>query len=181
MWNPVGCAGGGGAGRGAVVVNFDETAVARVVQHRRGNMLLHAGSGHAGGGVFERIAQHESHSHHTLMAAVCSHRDLQARVQWILPKDAALSRAERARLPALRPPLVWLQGARGWVTSDSLCAILTSLRRFVRVERPDCDLVFLWDCASQHWAAAVLAHARRWRVPLTVNSRTRGVLPPCAA
>ena len=96
-----------------------ETAVARVVQHWLGTF----GSGQGQSTivvVFERIARRESHSHLTL-AAVCSDAGLQARVpQWMLPRHAALSRAARMRLAELRPPLFWLRGMHGWVTSNSL-------------------------------------------------------------
>ena len=143
-----------------IVVNLDETAVAQLVPHRRGSVM--ATTSGAPVATVERIKRNESHGHLTLMAAITSDADLQPHLpQWVLPKDAALTRAERARMRALAEPLVFVPGTTGWVSAESLCPILTSLRRVVRQHRPGRRLLVVWDAASQHLNLVVLRHARR--------------------
>lgn len=68
------------AGRAAVFVNLEVTAVARAEPHRRGNVLLGPGPVDDARGVFERVARSDSHGHLTLMAALSSDAGLQARL-----------------------------------------------------------------------------------------------------
>jgi len=151
------------------VVTLNETSVSRVVAHRTGHVVLRRCPETNGAGQYECISRKESLGHITVMGAVCTDAAPQpSRTQWSLPKDAQLTRAERAVLAAMVPPLRWLRGTSGWVNDASLCAILTDLRRTVRTARPDADLVIVWDAACQHLAAAVLAHARRLRVRLLI-------------
>ena len=137
------------AGEDLLFVNLDETAVAQLVPHRRG-CVMPAASG-VRPALVERIKRSESHGHLTLMAAITSDGDLQAYLpQWVLPKDGGLSRAERARMGRLAPPIVFVPGTSGWVSVESLCPLLTQLRRVVRAHRPGHRLVVAWDAASQH-------------------------------
>ena len=148
------------AGETLLFVNLDETAVAQLVPHRRG-CVMPAGTG-ARASPVERIKRSESHGHLTLMAAIAGDADLQACLpQWVLPKDAGLTRAERARMRRLADPLVFVPGTSGWVSVESLCPLLTHLRRVVRARRPGHRLVVAWDAASQHVNILVLRHARR--------------------
>ena len=148
------------AGETLVFVNLDETAVAQLVPHRRGCVMPPGRC--ARPALVERIKRSESHGHLTFVAAVASDGDLQGHLpQWLLPKDRGLSCAERTRMRSLRPPLVFVPGTTGWVTVDSLCPILTELRRVVRAHRPGHRLVVVWDAASQHLNILVLRHARR--------------------
>ena len=90
--------------RGAelVVVNLDETAVSRVVAHRRGHVVLRRCTEAGGASQYERISRKESHGHITVMGAVCSDAALQPLLtQWFLPKDAQLTRAEKTVLAAM--------------------------------------------------------------------------------
>ena len=180
QWSQAICGDAGRRGRAVLVVNLDETAVARVVAHRRGHVVVRRCPEASSAGHYERISRRESHGHITVMGAVCSDATLQPLLtQWLLPKDAQMTRAEKAVLAALAPPLRWLRGTTGWVNDASLCTILTDLRRTVRAARPDCDLVVVWDAACQHLAAAVLAHARRLRVRLLlVPGRLTWLLQP---
>ena len=148
------------AGETLLFVNLDETAVAQLVPHRRG-CVMPAGTG-ARASPVERIKRSESHGHLTLMAAIAGDADFQACLpQWVLPKDAGLTRAERARMRRLADPLVFVPGTSGWVSVESLCPLLTHLRRVVRARRPGHRLVVAWDAASQHVNILVLRHARR--------------------
>ena len=99
--------------------------------------------------------------------------------QLLLPKDAALSRAEKHRLEALAPPLAWYQGTNGWVTAPVLCGILTRLRREIRAVRPGAGIVVVMDSASQHLAVSVLSHAARLQIRLVlVPARMTWLLQP---
>ena len=89
-----------------VVVNLDETAMARHVSGVRGN-VLHMTHGHAADALlYERGGTRDTHAHTTLVATICNDPALQARLpQFLLPRDASLSRAEQRALGGVVPPL----------------------------------------------------------------------------
>lgn len=163
-----------------VVVNIDETAMAQLVQHRRGHVFRRPAGDEVELDAFERIGRRESHGHLTLVAAVTSEPLLQPVLeQWILPKDTTLTRVEKARFSELRAPLAWLRGTTGWVTQHNFCFILTCLRRTVASMFPASRLIVVLDTASQHMSDVVLDHAARLRIHLLcVPGRLTWLLQP---
>ena len=90
-----------------VVLNFDETALERQIARRHG-AVLGVGRAWQDLAMHERAGRRETHGHLTLAAAVCADATLQPHLpQLLLPKDATLTRAEKARLEALAPPVAW--------------------------------------------------------------------------
>jgi hypothetical protein len=144
------------ADREVVMINLDETSIERVIPHRRGHVLAQ-GSGQPQ--WYERIPRRDSHGHSTLVACVADDAALQRHLpQFVLTKDAALSRAEREKLAGLPAPLVWHPGTAGWVTSENMPPLLTALRRAIRRQRPNAEIILSMDCASQHISEHVLRH-----------------------
>ena len=163
-----------------VVLNLEETAIERVIPHRRGHVLSSSSRGGARDQMHERITRGESHGHLTLVACVAADADLQRRCpQFVLTKDASLTARERARMSALASPIQWFSGTSGWVTKENFPAILTALRRFLRQRRPGFEYVIVLDCAAQHVANDVLAHAARLGLHLLfVPARLTFLLQP---
>lgn len=161
------------------MINLDETALPRAIARRPGH-VLRLPRGHAGARLFERIGRQESHGHATLVACLSSISGLQHRMpHFLLAKDATLSAAEKARLRALEPPLLWLEGTNGWMTTTLLCRVLTHVRRVVQAAAPHHEIVVLLDSAPMHAHPAVLAHAARLRVHLLfVPSKMTWLLQP---
>ena len=167
-------------GTDVLYVNLDETSVERLSPHRRGHVVSLDARGAAASLVHERITRQETHGHLTLVALMCSDPAVQPLLpQILLTKDDRLNRAERNALRALPEPLLWYEGTDGWVTAGNFPALLTLIRRRVLRARPGCQLVLLLDCAAQHMAANVIAHARRLRIILVfVPARLTWLLQP---
>lgn len=147
------------AGREVITVNMDETSVERAVPHRRGHVLSETSRLRR---WHERIGRRESHSHMILVAFVCDRDDIQPYLpQVFMPKDEALSVAERAKFAGLPLPLYWQQGTAGWVTSANLPQVLTRLRRAILQRAPHAHIVLVMDCATQHLSHDVLTHVSR--------------------
>ncbi len=75
-----------------MVVNLDETAVERLVPHRRGHVLPAPPDRAAVAGLYERIARRASHGHVTLVGVVASDPALQSRANGRLLSWPALQR-----------------------------------------------------------------------------------------
>ncbi len=168
------------AGAPCVVVNVDETAVERLVPHRRGHVLPSQPDRAAVAGLYERIARRDSHGHVTLVGAVASDPALQSHLpQLVLARDGTLSVAERTRLRALRAPLQWLEGTDGWVTGANFPRVLTLLRRAILAQRPGSQVVVVCDSAAQHVCDAAVLHAQRLRIHLVcIPGRVTWLLQP---
>mgnify|MGYP000040310289 FL=1 len=146
-------------GNDSVVVNIDESALTKCLPPRRGYNFfgLRRPSAHRAA-----ISNKETRSHSTLLACIAADPDLQPHLpQFILTKDANLSRAEKDRLDHLPAPLSWVKGSQGWVTAINFKDLLTALRRKLRELRPGNPIVLIMDCACQHTQSGVLAHASR--------------------
>jgi hypothetical protein len=167
------------ASREYVVINMDETALPRLIARRAGNVAALV-SGTSREQLFERVARQESHGHVTLVACIASDASLQPFLpQFILAKDARLAAIEKHALRNLRPPMAWLEGTNGWMTSLVLCAVLTRVRRALAACAPLAEIAFLMDSAPQHVQPRVLAHAARLRLHLLfVPSRVTWLLQP---
>ena len=161
------------------MVNIDETALPRAIARRPGHVLRRP-RGETAAKLFERISRQDSHGHVTLLASLSSIPGLQHRMpHFLLTRDTTLSAAEKARLRALPPPLVWVEGSTGWMTVGLLCRILTHIRRVVLAAAPNYEVVVLLDSAPMHAHPAVLAHAARLRVHLLfVPSKMTWLLQP---
>ncbi len=168
------------AGAPVVVINVDETAVERLVPHRRGHVLSASAHSVVTGRLYERIARRDSHGHVTLVGVACEDEGLQPHMpQLILAKAASLTRVEADRLRRLEAPLAWVPDTSGWVTADNFPGILTRLRRAILQHRPGSQIVLVLDSASQHVADAVVLHAQRLRVHLVcVPGRLTWLLQP---
>ena len=163
-----------------VWINIDETAVPRLIPHRRGHVWPSSNVQAEPDIPCERIGRHDSHGHLTLVACLCSRGEMQGLMpQYILPKDDRLTRLERARFAALPSPLQWVRGTRGWVDDRSLQYILTDLRGIMRRLCPRSPLVVIMDSAAQHLTEAVLRHAARLSVTIViVPARCTWLLQP---
>ena len=103
-------------------MNVDETALERVVPRRFGNVINLPQERPVTRAFYERIPRRDSHGHVTLVAAVSHPEDLQPTLpQIILTRDDGLTAREKARLQALAPPLLWLEGSEGWTTGPLFC------------------------------------------------------------
>jgi len=152
-----------------VVINIDETAMSRLVTGRRGNVAHIAQGSRAVPYVYERADTRLTHAHTTVVAAICNDATLQATLpQIILPRDQALSRVEKEALGGVAPPLTWLRGSAGWVSTRHMKTVLTMLRRSIHTMRPGCHILLVMDAASQHLAADVVAHAARLHIMILV-------------
>jgi len=163
-----------------VVINLDETAMPRQLVGSRWNVMAMAQSSTATALVYERAGTRDTHANTTLVACICNDPQLQPHLpQFLLTRDASLSRAEQAALGGVAPPVTWLRGSAGWVSTQQMKAMLTILRRRVHECRPGCHVVVAFDAASQHLAADVLAHAARLRLlVLLVPARLTWLIQP---
>ena len=153
-------------GGNTVVVNIDETAMARCMPPRKGYTLYCYKRGKRL--QMAKISTADTRSHCTLVASICSDAALQQHLpQFILTKDDKLSRLENNLLMALPAPLCWTQGTAGWVTAANVKPLLTEIRRRIRLHRPACDIVVVWDSASQHRHESVLTHLNRLNIHTT--------------
>ena len=152
----------------------------RQVAGRRGTVVRAARGSAPAAAMRERMGRRDTHGHVALVATISSDSALQSVMpQLVLAKDTALSAAERARLQALRAPMAWMEGAGGWVTGENFPAVLTAVRRALRVHRPHHHLVLILDCASQHLTDKVLAHAARLQLRLVfVPARVTHLIQP---
>lgn len=163
-----------------MVINIDETAVERQIPRRAGTVIRMHGSQETDHAIHERVTRRETHGHLTLIGAICSDPALQRHLpQLVLPRDASLTRAEKARLEAMAPPLTWVRETHGWVTVPVMKQVLTLYRREVLRHRPGTHVVVAMDAASQHLADDVIAHAARLRVHvLLIPARMTWLLQP---
>ena len=167
-------------GQNVVWVNMDETAVPRLVPHRRGYVSAKRSSEAQPADDFERIARRESHSHMTVIGLITQDAGLQRYLpQFFLPKEASTTRAEKALLASMSPPLQWIRGTSGWVNDESLRQVLTCLRATVRRHSPGRPLVLLLDSAAQHLTMPVLRHAANLNIHLVfIPARLTWLLQP---
>ena len=102
---------------GAVIVNVDETPVARAQARRLGWVARCASRRRA----YERLGRKHTHSHLTLIATVRSHPDLQARMPQMLLAGKGFTLSERRLLGQLPRPIRLLPWRTGTLaTSRSL-------------------------------------------------------------
>ena len=147
-------------GRRTVTVNIDETSIVRQTANRRGYML--SSKGEAGFSWHARIGTRDSRGHATLLAAVTDCAALQSHLpQFLLTKDSALTNVDKNRLRSMPASIRWVQGSDGWITIVNLKPLLTLLRRCVRAQQPDAEIILIMDCASQHTNRGLLMHAAR--------------------
>ena len=100
-----------------------------------------------------------------LLGTVCN----DATVQPHLPQVIMPAYSKHVRPPAhvlqayqqTRAPLEYWHGTTGWATAIIIMRWLTRLRSVVSSVKPDAWIVLVWDCASVHLHASVLAHMRR--------------------
>jgi hypothetical protein len=97
----------------------------------------------------------------------------------LLTRNTTLSAAQKHALRALPPPLVWVEGTKGWMTKDIMQRILTTLRRTLRSAGHTGEIIILLDSAPQHVHVDVLAHAARLQLHVVyVPARTTWLLQP---
>ena len=168
------------SGQPVVTVNLDESPLERQIAGRHGNVLSLPSESASRRHLVERIPRHDTHSHTTLVACVCDDPVLQTVLpQFFLPKDSILRVAEKERFRAMSPPLTYVEGSSGWVTSANFCGILTTLRRVILHYRPGASVLVVMDAASQHLSADVLNHCARLRLSiLPVPGRLTYLLQP---
>ena len=161
-------------------INLDETAIERLIGRRHGNVVVCSSSSPHHTLLHERLRRQDTHGHLTLVALATPDVELQPHLpQIFLTKDARLTRAERAKLEALAPPLRWFRGSDGWITSQNMPSVLTFIRREVLRLRPSHEIVLVMDCAAQHLAGNVINHCRRLRLHvLFVPARMTWLLQP---
>ena len=148
-----------------MVIDVDEAAVERQIPRRAGTVIRMRGSQETDHAVHERVARRETRGCLALIGAICSDPALQRHLpQLVLPRDAGLTREEKARLEAMAPPLTWVRETHGWATAPVMKQVLTLYRREVLRRRPGTRVVVAVDAASQHLADDVVAHAARLRV-----------------
>jgi len=163
-----------------VVLNLDETAVPYQMTGFHGNVIRAAGNSRAAALLYERVPRRDTRGHLTLVSVISADPALQAHLpQFLLPKDAALSTAQKHMLANLAPPVVYVPATSGWVTSVIMKDLLTRLRRAVRVHRPDHHIVVALDAANQHISNDVLSHAARLQIHLLlIPARLTHLLQP---
>ena len=148
-----------------IVLNMDETSIARAAIGKRGYVLKRGCERDAIG--LERFSTREARGNCTLVAVIAEDPELQPHCkQILLTRDASLDAATKRHLRALDSPLEWMPGTSGWTNTDSLCKILTSIRRPFSTNFPERPIVLYLDSAAQHASKRVLAHANRLRVQL---------------
>ena len=151
--------------RRPIVLNVDETSIARAAVGKRGYVLKRGSEPGAVG--HERFSTKEARGNCTMVGVVAEDPVLQPHCkQILLTRDASLDAATKLCLRELRPPLEWMQGTCGWTNTDNFCKILTSIRRPFLANFPGRPIVVYLDSAAQHASSRVLAHANRIRMQL---------------
>ena len=101
------------------------------------------------------------------MSVISSDATLQAHLpQFLLPKETALSTAQKITLASLAPRVVYVPATSGWVASVIMKGFLTRLRRALRLHRPEHQIVVALDAANQHSPSDALCHAARLQIRL---------------
>ncbi len=153
------------AGERPIVINIDETPITKTMPPRRGFRVVRGRQ--ITPEFFAHIPQRDTRAHATLLACITHDPAVQPHLpQFVCPKDSKLIAAERARLEVLPRPLCWFKNTAGWIKSEHLMAVLTTLRRCVREHAPERPVVVVLDCAPCHTSARVVAHAARLGVHL---------------
>ncbi len=152
--------------RQPIVLNMDETSIARATAGKRGYVI-----GGSGGAPEHRelFTARETRGHSTLAAVIAADHTLQHLcVQLVLTRDTSLCPATRAALRAVDLPLKWMQGTAGWTNGDHMVTVLTEIRRPFQRAFPERPVILFIDAAAQHVSNKVLAHANRLRMQLVL-------------
>ena len=85
--------------------------------------------------------------------------------QLVLPKETALSSAEE-HVGESAPPVMYVPGTSGWVTSVTMKGFLTRLRCAARLRRPEHHIAVALDSDNEYLSKDVLCHAARLQIHL---------------
>ena len=156
------------AGEDVVLLNMDETSIQNEYATKKGHVIDMAPQERtAAACFFQRMDISSTRTHMTLAAVISADPSIQYCLpQVIIPNDSKITRAERAALLALPPPVHTMLGQHGWVNTQNMKTLLTLIRRCVHAVRPGCKIVFLMDSANQHISNEVLVHAARLQIVL---------------
>ena len=147
-------------GREVVCLNIDETPVYRQMQPRKGYVIML--SKKCDRSCYARVPLRDRRGQSTLLGAVVDIPELQKHIpQFLLTKDNAMTRAEKATLRALPLPMHWVPESKGWISADVLKKLLTKLRKAIRDLRPRAEILLYMDCATVHTSEDVLVHCSR--------------------
>ena len=166
------------AGHEVVVVNIDESPVYKQVQPTKGYVI------HALAKKLDKcravVTGKERRGMSTLMGCVVSVPELQKDMpQFILTNDAHVTNAEKSILARLPPPIQWVKGTRGWVTSQNIKPMLTAIRKVIRSKMPSAEIVICMDCAAVHTTDSTLVHLSKLGLhSLLIPGGLTGLLQP---
>lgn len=150
-------------GKKVICINIDETPVFRQVQPRKGYVVLRLANRDRA--CFARVPTRDRRGQSTLLACIVDDPLLQASMpQFVLTNDKALTRSDKRKLATLPPPVRWVVGSNGWVSSNILKILITELRQAVRRKEPDAEIILFMDCATIHTAHEVLMHCSRLNI-----------------
>ena len=111
---------------------------------------------------FAKVPMKDRRGMSTLLACTVNVPDLQKHMpQFILTKDDLMTKREKEILATVAAPIRWVKGTKGWVSADNIKPMLTEIRKAVRTQRPNAEIVVCIDCATVHTTDSSLNHFSR--------------------